>query len=68
MIPKSKLKKLKTDLKGQSLKDVADKLGKSEQSLYQVLSGKHYSQDTVEALIELRDKVKKEKQNLINRI
>ena len=68
MIPKSKLKKLQKDLKGQTMKLVAERLGKSEQAVFATLRGDSYNEETIIALIEYRDEVKAKKEQIISKI
>ncbi len=67
-IPKHKLNKLKSDLRGRSLKPVADKLGLTVEAVYATLTGKSHNENTISALIEYRDELKKKTQELISRI
>lgn len=67
-IPKNKLNKLKNELRGNSLKPVAEKLEITEQAVRDALNGKHKNADAISALIEYRDELKARTQELVSRI
>jgi hypothetical protein len=67
-VSKTKLNKLQADLKGVSLKPLAEKLNKSEQALYLTLAGKTYTDENMTALIDYRDEVVEARKQLIDRI
>lgn len=67
-LTKAKLKKLQNDLKGVSLKPLAEQEKKSEQALYRTLSGKNSNFENIKALVDFRDKVVQEKKEVFERI
>lgn len=68
MISKAKIKKLKRDLKGRSVKPVAEKLGISEVAVFATLRGASYNERTIIALIEYRDELELKAKEIESRI
>lgn len=68
MVPKTKLNKLKKELKGISKEAIAKKCGKSTRAVYDVLEGKHYDENVIKACVEYRDELKKKSVELAEKI
>lgn len=68
MVHKTKIKKLKNDLKGISKKVVAERTGKSATWIHAVLNGDCYDENVIKACVEYRDELKARSVELAEKI
>jgi hypothetical protein len=68
MVPKSKIKKLKKQLKGVSKQKIADRCEKSLVWVHGVLNCKYYDEQVLKACVDFRDELRGESVQLTEKI